>query len=647
MRHRPLIRRAAARRPLASRASPTLVAALAAVSAALFLPACGDDDGGDAPPPPPVDAGVDMTNPCPRTITPAPDPRRCPGDPECPDTGDGVLRVGAAREAFTPVIDESTEILTLDVNGDGEYDPSQGDTFRDVNGNGRFDGEWIAGFGNARGAQGVHDDLWASVIALEQNQTRVALLSLDTVGFFMDDADGIRERVAAMGVDVDYVLFASTHTHEGRDTVGLWGLSATETGLSRAFQDRVKDRAALAVKRAFDDLAARGRGAHVQYARFRTRDLEGGVWRYQGDLRDPIVIDDEVNVLRFIDPGATSGPGDDATIATLVQWSSHPEYAGPRNVLLSSDFAHALREGVSGGVDFPDDTRDRPGVGGLTVFFQGILGSQIGPNQLEVVAWGQAADPDAGVASDPAARPPVPRDTLPYGQVVGAQIAFGVLSTLAADGAVSAEPPVTDETARLGFALRQFFVPVENRAYHLGLNFGIFSRSTYNWARDCSITTRNLPDVLTEVTVVDIGRARIVTFPGELVPSLWIGGYRQVGGVYPFTPDRPDGRAVDIVDPGNENPPRLDMAPEGPYLRDITLSSRGTGEGRVEYPIPFGLASDYLGYFIPEYDYVLSSRTPYFEEAPGDHYEETNSIGPRGWPIIEENVRALLTGSAP
>jgi hypothetical protein len=612
----------------------------------LVLPACGDD-GGDAPPPAPVDAGADMSSACPRLTTPPPAPRRCPGGPGCADTGDGVLRVGAAREPFTPVIDESTEVLTVDVDGNGEYEPSEGDTFRDVNGDGRFDGVWIAGFGNARGAQGVHDDLWASVIALEQNQTRIALLSLDTIGFFIDDAEDIRERVAEMGVDVDYILFSSTHTHQGRDTVGLWGLSATETGLSVDFQNRVKDKAALAIARAFEDLEGRGRGAHVQYARFRTRDLEGGVWRYQGDLRDPIVIDDEVGIVRFIDPGPTSSPGDDSTIATLVNWSSHPEYAGPRNVLLSSDFPHALREGVSHGVDFVDDRRDRPGVGGITVFFQGSLGSQIGPNHLQVVDWGRAEDPDAGSVADPDARPAVPHDTLAYAQVVGRQIAFGVLSTLFADGAVSAEPPVTDETARIGFANRQFFVPVENRAYHLGLGFGIFSRATYNWAPDCSITARNLPEVLTEVTVVDIGRVRIVTFPGELDPTLWVGGYRRVGGVFPYTPDRPDGTPVDIIDSRNENPPRLELAPEGPYLRDIALVSRGTGEGRVEFPLAFGLASDYLGYLIPEYDYVLSTTAPYFEEAPGDHYEETNSIGPRGWPIIERNIRALLTGTEP
>ncbi len=56
-----------------------------------------------------------------------------------------------------------------------------------------------------------------------------------------------------------------------------------------------------------------------------------------------------------------------------------------------------------------------------------------------------------------------------------------------------------------------------------------------------------------------------------------------------------------------------------------------------------GLTNDYLGYLVPEYNYQLSTRTPYFEEADGDHYEETNSVGVNGWPTIRRELEALLT----
>jgi len=44
---------------------------------------------------------------------------------------------------------------------------------------------------------------------------------------------------------------------------------------------------------------------------------------------------------------------------------------------------------------------------------------------------------------------------------------------------------------------------------------------------------------------------------------------------------------------------------------------------------------------VPAFDYELGP-SPYTSEAPGDHYEETNSIGPEGWPRLESKMRALI-----
>jgi hypothetical protein len=107
-----------------------------------------------------------------------------------------------------------------------------------------------------------------------------------------------------------------------------------------------------------------------------------------------------------------------------------------------------------------------------------------------------------------------------------------------------------------------------------------------------------------------------------------VGGYDGA-----FTPP-----GVDIIDPTNSNPPDLTAAPEAPYLRDIARASRPG----VEYVFALGLTNDFLGYLIPAFDYKLDPDSPYFAEAEGDHYEETNSIGPSGWPAIEENIKSLL-----
>jgi hypothetical protein len=56
----------------------------------------------------------------------------------------------------------------------------------------------------------------------------------------------------------------------------------------------------------------------------------------------------------------------------------------------------------------------------------------------------------------------------------------------------------------------------------------------------------------------------------------------------------------------------------------------------------FGLTNDMLGYMIPSYDYFVDERAPYIDEAFGFYYEETNSIGPRGWPTIEQAYLDIL-----
>ena len=88
-----------------------------------------------------------------------------------------------------------------------------------------------------------------------------------------------------------------------------------------------------------------------------------------------------------------------------------------------------------------------------------------------------------------------------------------------------------------------------------------------------------------------------------------------------------------LIDPNNPNPPDVDAAPQGPYIKD---RMGGT------YRWIIGLGNDEVGYLVPPYDYILDERSPYISEAPGDHYEETNSIGPSTVPAVLETA-ALLT----
>ncbi len=134
-----------------------------------------------------------------------------------------------------------------------------------------------------------------------------------------------------------------------------------------------------------------------------------------------------------------------------------------------------------------------------------------------------------------------------------------------------------------------------------------------------------MPEVLSEIAVVDVGRATMMSVPGELDPALFVGGY---DGSY-----APDG--VPVVDETQENPPDLSMAPGPPYLRDLARAD-------AEQVWVLGLTDDFLGYYIPSFDYELGTGLPYIAEAPGHHYEETNSIGVDGWPRLHAKMVDLL-----
>jgi hypothetical protein len=594
-------------RPAAHRtASPGWFAAAIVASASLLTAltaGCGDDEG---PVPPPdagereggLDAGRGdagfVDEPIPTAF--------CPGASGCMDDGDGVLHVGVGVRDITPDL-SMADYQTVDRNGNGSYDYADGDEFFDRNGNGRYDGVWIAGYGLGRGARDVANPQWARSIALRRGDLTVVITSIDVVGYFKDEIDLARQYARELGADIDHLLVSATHVHEARDTVGIWGPNAGETGRSPEYNEFVNRKIAESAKAAVDALEP----ANVQYAVTRLRDAEGGINRYVGDARDPNVIDDEVRVLRFLRAGT------DTTLATLVNFGAHPEYTGSTSQSLSSDFAHWLREGVENGVPAPaPGEADLPGVGGVCVYVQGALGVQIGPGRT------QPLDFDG--------TPLAPREPR-TAEVLGVRLAQIVLRALADTGG-----GVTDETAALGFRRYETYLKVENTLYQLGGRLGVFTRSLHRYDESRSVSRTNVPWVRTEIAVLDIGRASILTAPGELDPFLWVGGKDGT-----WTP-----AGVPVVDTSRPHAPDLSRAPDGPYLRDLLLASR---EG-VEYAFVFGLAEDFLGYFVPPFDYVLGDP-PYLTEAPGSHYEETNSLGPEAWPRLEAQIRELIAWRPP
>lgn len=528
--------------------------------------------------------------------------RICPGDAGCV-SNEGPLLAGAAVREITPPCFEAW----VDLDGSKDYRASE-DEFLDCGcdricpdddgwtaadegeGDGEFQAIWIAGFGQGRASASVHDPLDARAVVVASGDTAVALVTLDVVGWFYDDTVAIREAVQSAGADVDLVVVHSTHNHEGPDTMGQWGATFGRRGVDDAYHARIVELAAEAVVEAASQLqpVTMRIGSTDSAAPFGDK----GTRNLVRDSRDPVIIDEQV--------GAAFLVGDDgSTVATLINWGNHPEVLGGDNTALTADFVHYIRKGVEDGFSY--DARTEVGVGGTAIFINAAVGGLMTPLGITVTDWD-------GVDHS--------NSDFDKAQALG-EIVAGLALTAASEGTEASEP-------RVAFKAETFNLRVENIAFQALFLAGIFERRIFNYDNTRALDDSNVPEVETEMDFVEIGPLRLLTVPGELTPELAIGGYSG---------DRVNTTEVPFVDPENPNPPDLSSAPDGPYLKD---------QMGGEHNWIVGLGNDEIGYLVPSYDYKLAERSPYLNEPEGDHYEETNSIGPSVVPKVLE-VAALLT----
>ena len=484
------------------------------------------------------------------------------------------LWVGVGKQKITPTIVES---VWDDANGNGYFDA--GESFTDTNGNGTFDATWLAGFGTGRPATGINDDPEVRAIAFKKGDTTVVVCILDAIGYFIDDMDMIRADPKVVELGVDHLLIGSTHVHDAVDTIGLWGPAQGMTGYNAEYQKLTRDQAAKAIAAAVESL----KPARMRVAQVQTVDpVTGSTKAYVNDVRDPIIYDPTLTIAQFTDEANPT-----VTIASLVNWSSHPEYAGSENNLVSADNVHWLRETIEKGLPEKNVT----GIGGTMVFVQGALGGQVGPG--------------GGVGPIGPDGTPITQYGLPRAQAAGTNVALLALSSLATSG-----EDTTDTT--LLVRDKEVYAQVENAGYHFLRDLGVFNRQFYMYDPMTPIGPGNIPSLRSQISYLQVGPMAMITAPGELHPELWVGGY---DGSWSF--------GQNILNE-TENAPDLMAAPQGPYLREIMLQNPG-----VKYPFVGGCVQDFLGYIVPAFNYVLDPNNPYFVEASGDHYEETNSIGPK------------------
>ncbi len=322
--------------------------------------------------------------------------------------------------------------------------------------------QWIGGWGENRMMEGVHDDVWARALYLNDGQTELTLVSLDLVGVFRPDQAPIKQAVAdAVGPNV---FISCTHTHSGPDTMGLWGPDEMSPGWDAAYIAYVQERVAQAILAA----KANAQPARLYFGSGYTKPEDHVSENDQGP------VDYEVAVMRVEARNDAK-----STIATVFNFACHPEVAGGNHAdfsvwkYISSDIGNYAYDQIESSS------------GGIAIWLQGALGAMVSVDVINYRGWAEAER---------------------IGRALGDR---------ALEGVAAAE---MEENPELACATTNLNVPLYNESLYGAMMYGII-----HYSPDALGANEDSPlgvGMLTDVSVLRIGSLEIATTPGEPYPYI-------------------------------------------------------------------------------------------------------------------------------
>ncbi|WP_276371267.1 hypothetical protein [Chryseolinea sp. H1M3-3] len=205
------------------------------------------------------------------------------------------------------------------------------------------------GVGQPKKSTQKKGDLFVRAMVLERGKTRVAIVSVDNLGW--SSALGDRSRSLIKGIPPENILIGATHTHSAPDAYGF----PDEAGKSQAdmgYLDWCVGQIADAVQEAEKNLTP----ASLKIA---VGEANGKIsYNYYADkLYDP-----RCGVMQAI---AESGKDKGKVIATLVNYAIHPEVIGSSQGILSPDLCGPLYD------------RIEAKTGGVAIFMNGAQGGMV------------------------------------------------------------------------------------------------------------------------------------------------------------------------------------------------------------------------------------------------------------------------------
>jgi hypothetical protein len=313
-------------------------------------------------------------------------------------------------------------------------------------------------------------DITARALYLRKDDTAVAIVGLDLLGFPMVLGNRVRARVPR--IPATNILIGSTHSHSAPDCYAFPDGKGGHTG-DLAYMDRVCVLAAEAINEAIDKAVP---------ARLRTASGEA-----QGKIAynyyAPDLYDRRMNVVQAVTP-------EGKTIASLVNYAIHPEVLGNELGILSPDLCGPLC----------DRLEER--AGGMALFMNSAQGGMVTADNRIL---DKPKDPQRGYWEDARTW----EECLRIGHTM-ADEAMRIL----------AKAP-TQENPGLYCRSENLTIPVHSPEMWFVVNN---SPLKYPHGSDHTVQTR--------LNLINLGEAQILTIPGEALPNIGFYVKRKMRGAH-------------------------------------------------------------------------------------------------------------------
>ncbi len=184
-----------------------------------------------------------------------------------------------------------------------------------------------------QGSIGVHDQLYAKALVLDDNSEQCLLVMCDLLGIDAVDVRSLKVRIEARtGIPTTNMMIAASHTHSGPATLHTNGIGRRNEAWIQSLYDKVVACAEQAAA-SLEEVTVKWASGIAEIGINRRGKIPAGEINPVPDPSGP--VDREVSVL-CVDRVRTGNPW-----VVVFNYGCHPTVLGPANRLVSADYPGA------------------------------------------------------------------------------------------------------------------------------------------------------------------------------------------------------------------------------------------------------------------------------------------------------------------